>query len=76
MSKADEIFYKLGYGYATTYENGLFYHNGDNDRTICFDRVNKKVSAYNYDTVEAIGIDINELQVINQKAKELGWFDE
>lgn len=82
MSKADEMFEKLGYEKeydskpegVSDDEMLIKYHNEFYNYYIQFwndKTVNKKV---NYDEIGYL--DIDELQAINEKVKELGWLDE
>ena len=74
MSEADKMFEELGYIYITC-EDGFFYHNPMSDSVIHFDIIKKRISCYSYDTGLANGIELDELQAINAKVKELGWND-
>lgn len=82
MSKADEMFEKLGYE-KRKYSNGdIFYfqYNGSREKfgfEFCKDKYNKNESeiypvCYG-ENDEAITITMKELQAINEKVKELGW---
>ena len=69
MSKADEMFEELGYEkqYEGTYKRG--------NQTIVFYFDSKEVAIYKKDE-NGIGIDfidMQELQAINEKVKELKW---
>ena len=70
MSKADEMFEKLGYRDVTIGTiSRCLYANGD--KRISFNR-NRTFEVYDfYD--ESREIDMQELQAINEKVKELGW---
>lgn len=73
MSKADEIFSKLGYQIKENQLNQIQYIN-ENDTIIAFDLDYKTIAVYNYyDGFEYIRMD--ELQAINLKCKELGWLE-
>ena len=74
MSKADEMFEKLNY-YLIHCPDGFFFHNSNSDATIHFDTIKKRISCYSYDDMLTIGIELDELQAINQKVKELGWIE-
>ena len=74
MSKADEMFEKLGYKMneeetiVTYFRRGAFV-----DGYIKFDLADKVVCAemgYNHESKD---IEMQELQAINEKVKELGW---
>lgn len=74
MSKADEMFKKLGYE-DSTHENGLacIVIYGKDSKRIGF-YTDKTVDCYNYfDGYEYISM--QELQAINLKCKELGWIE-
>ena len=75
MSKADEMFKKLGYEIDSTYEiNGhLYYYK--NDIIIDFDLDRR--SFYKYSCLNSCRceITIEELQAINEFCKERGWLD-
>lgn len=83
MSKADEMFEKLGYkkkNQLDTYGNiwGELFYNIKNMVNISFDYEGRLVSPYiksndNYE--QSAYITMQELQVINEKVKELGWID-
>lgn len=66
---ADEMFEELGYKknfedkYRANYENNGF------ETIINFDKEYKDVRVYNN------GFDMQELQAINKKVKELGWYE-
>lgn len=68
MSKADEMFEKLNY-IILDYEPFLEYWNKEESKDIIFYR-NKTLM------IDADGITMEELKVINEKCKELGWLDE
>ena len=77
MSKADEIFEELGYkkedrknGYGSIW--GVQYTNKKEDIEIIFDYTDKQVCTGALSN-EPIYIDMQELQAINEKCKELGW---
>lgn len=70
MSKADEMFEKLGYVKDET-GNEIIYQL--NNHEICF-LLNRKM----FDCGCGIGrefINMQELQAINEKVKELGWYE-
>ena len=73
MSKADEIFDKLGYEVDSSCEldGRLYYYK--NDLRIDFDLSRK--SFYKYSCVNSCrcSISMQELDAINEKVKELGW---
>ena len=75
MSKADEMFKKLGYkkSYSVTNDEVLMIGYGLNDKKIdeceiIFLKKAKKV-------IIGITIGMQELQAINEKVKELGWIE-
>lgn len=70
MSKADEMFEKLGY----YKDEGLYeiqYTSRDNQ--ITFDKRNNTIIILSDDYDDKINV--QELQAINEKVKELGWID-
>lgn len=76
MSKADEMFRKLGYekiiesNIKINYEKeGQFF-----DKEIVFGLIDEIVTV-ELGTGESANINIKELQAINEKCKELGWLD-
>lgn len=76
MSKADEMLYKKNYTKRIIIQDKeeilkQRYLNG-NSEEISFDTVNKVINI----TTMAGQIDMQELQAINEKVKELGWIDE
>lgn len=74
MSKADEMFEKLGYEKYESSKYYGYYLYDKNDNTVCiFFIKNKKAVALRYDGSNAPAMDMQELQAINEKVKELGW---
>lgn len=78
MSKADEMFEKLGYNkiadnsFAITYEWQEFEIQFSlGKKTIEKAFYNSELNTYN-----ATRISMQELQAINEKCKEMGWVDE
>lgn len=72
MSKADEMFEKLGYEKQRTYLDIQLYKNKNDYAEITFDLRDKTICVSN-DENEAIYFTMQELQAINEKVKELGW---
>ena len=73
MSKADEMFEMIGYEKVSD-ENYIYYNNLEWEYTIVFDLSSKTFKGYiDEDTEVSLSIDMQELQAINQKCKELGW---
>lgn len=70
MSKANEMFEKLGY-YNQNYLEHTDYFNEKLEKTISF-RNNKTFSAMDFYDGYA-EITMQELQAINKKVEELGW---
>lgn len=71
MSKADEMFERLGYKKSLNKVGDTFgYKNTDNYLIVFYDTKEILKFDENYD-VE--GINMQELQAINEKCKELGW---
>lgn len=71
MNKADEMFDELGF----YKDEGLYeiqYTTRDNQ--ITFDKRNNTIVIYSNDYDDKINM--QELQAINEKVKELGWLDE
>lgn len=69
---ADEMFEKLGY--IDYYETDIFFkYVGENKKEIIFNKIYKLIEYKHY---EFDFIDMQELQAINKKCKELGWIDE
>lgn len=68
MSKADEMFEKLGYKKNETI-NFISYRGKLDDRyAILFDKSDKSIIFERFNTIEIL-----QLQAINQKVKELKW---
>ena len=69
MSKADEMFEKLGY------ENGLGRNLGDGEKYIYYKGHYNNMLFYKKSKKLSINGQFNilELQAINEKVKELGW---
>ncbi|MCI8470376.1 MAG: hypothetical protein HFJ35_02630 [Clostridia bacterium] len=75
MSKADEMFKELGYKKNHTQLGDIEYYK-DDDNVIYFYLAYKKFNkSGEYDGM-CDYITMQELQVINEKVKELGWLDE
>lgn len=81
MSKADEMFEKLGYEKIDKEKLKHIRFTSDIDKTtkanICFHKVFHKIEIYFWDAQERCEmvkpLSIQELQAINEKVKELGW---
>ena len=75
MSKADEMFEKLGYREKVeTIENGkltMTEYKQDNKYSISFKEITKEIFLDGFRAIE-----LKELQAINEKCKELRWLDE
>lgn len=72
MSKADEMFEKLGYRkYSNTYST--FYQNNSKSKEILFDVEDKDFVCQDMYDYDGLYITMQELQAINEKVKELGW---
>lgn len=81
MSNADKMFEKLEfrkvldtdtdilYRYKKRLMGDLIIHN------ILFSKVSKIIFSYGTDIDQTCGIGIAELQAINEKVKELGWYE-
>ena len=74
MSKADEMFEKLGYEIIIDDENTLNYELEGfyMDKEIVFEKLDKSISI-GYSNGDTCYITMQELQSINEKVKELGW---
>ena len=78
MSKADEMFEKLGFPEIEKEYNYFKYKSvGGKKGYIRFETEEKTVCAYKtiYGMEFIRSITMQELQAINQKCKELGWLD-
>lgn len=77
MSKADEMFEKLGYEKKEYNKEIIFYfqRNGFKEEYgFEFNNIDREIYPVCYGkNDEAIYITIQELQAINEKVKELGW---
>ena len=65
MSKADEMFEKFGY---MIFEDDYKVIFDDRNVNIIFDKETKTIN-----TNDGITLNLEELQAINEKVKELGW---
>ena len=80
MSKADEMFEKLGYEknlHINKKEQvwGEYWIENKHCKKISFDYIDKEICvSANYD-YEALYFNIQELQAINKKCEELGWLE-
>ena len=72
MSKADEMFEKLGYEKKKCYLKIELYKSKIDYAEITFDLIDRTICASN-DEDEAINFNVKELQAINKKVEELGW---
>ena len=71
---ADEMFEELAYKKEIKSKE-LVYENENEDKIITFNSDKKNITCNNfYDGYETINM--QELQAINKKVKELGWLDE
>ena len=83
MSKADEMFEELGYVEKEEYRN--YYTNKDytlykkiddpSQESIVFDYTKKTIKKRHIYTEIAREITIQDLKAINEKVKELGWYE-
>lgn len=69
MSKADEMFKELGYKNVRENENWIVYKGKEKD--IDFNKKYKTIEVEN--GMESKKFNIQELQAINEKVKELSW---
>lgn len=80
MSKADEMFKKLGYKKREA-EYCIYYENKDNKTVIEFGKLVKSIGNYQYSyednryLVDIYYFSMQELQAINEKCKEMGWIE-
>ena len=71
MSKADKMFEELGYKKIVGKTTEVFTLSRES-KNIAFSKIINRIRIYGkYDF-----IDMQELQAINEKCKELGWLDE
>lgn len=75
MSKADEMFEKLGYRKDIDVSYGLIRYNKDDKYFIRFVIEDKVVEVNSVvdNEIHVLSMDMKLLQAINEKAKELGW---
>ena len=73
MSNADKMFEDLGYKEIKEKSWGIAYTDNCGDE-IQFQSDEREVSIDHWG--DSVIIDMQELQAINKKAKELGWLDE
>lgn len=74
MSKADKMFEELGYKKSYTQLKDIKYYKND-DNVIYFREAKKAfIKSGEYDGM-CDDITIQELQAINEKAKELSWYE-
>ena len=85
MSKADEMFERLGYEKSTDkrreqYKKILYFNGYKIITTINFYLLDKNLSTQSYNDTIQQKVDTNfeteEMIAINEKVKELGWLDE
>ena len=74
MSKADEMFKELGYEIVTENRTKIMYEREGQffDKYIVFEIIDKHI-VIELGTGESTNINMQELQAINEKCKELGW---
>ena len=72
MSKADKMFEELGYEIDSTYEIENHFYYCKEWKKIDFDLERKDFYKYNLSNCRC-PINMQELQAINEKCKELGW---
>lgn len=76
MTNADKMFEELGYKIDIREEYGLIRYNKDENKFIRFMLENKEIEANKIEPngdVWILNINIELLQAINEKCKELGW---
>ena len=82
MSKADEMFKKLGYEKITDNDIEVIYKYEKNIlgdkflQHIMIAKIGKVIFSYGEKIKNTVGIGVEELQAINEKCRELGWLDE
>lgn len=67
---ADEMFEELGYKKSETKDFISYRGKIDSRYGILFDKTDKSIIFDNFNTIE-----IGQLQAINKKVKELGWYE-
>lgn len=74
--KADDILNELGYKKIIDNKTKITYQKKGEyfDKKIVF-KLDDKTVQVEFDTYEVADINIQELQVINKKCKELGWIE-
>ena len=81
MSKADKMFKELGFIKIKDTDTEVIYEYtatilGDKlTQTILIAKIGKIIFSYHKESNEKMGIGIEELQAINEKVKELGWYE-
>ena len=77
MKKADEMFEELGYEKDIDVGYGLIRYNKDDKQYIRFIIEEKCVNAniISGNRIDILSLNMQELQAINKKCKELGWID-
>lgn len=73
---ADELFEELGYEIIVNDEITLIYKNGviGMDKEIVLEKANRGITI-SYSTGDSCYMNMQELQAINQKCKEMGWIE-
>ena len=78
MTNADKMFEELGYKEKMP-EPGRYYsikYYKDDDNVIYFDEEDREIHKDGEYAETCYGITMAELKAINQKCKEMGWFDD
>jgi len=80
MSKADDMFEKLGYKIENMTDKdghiwGISYKNDGEYYDIDFDLYDKTICVGSQGNFEAVYFTMQDLEAINEKVKELGWLD-
>ena len=74
---ADKLFEELGYEKYTTDKYEGYYQYDERSNTMCILFIlDKKAIAIRYDGSNAPAVTMQELQTINKKCQELGWYNE
>lgn len=78
MSKADEMFEKLEYKIDINIEYGLIRYNKQDKYFIRFLIIDKTIETNSIvdNEIYTLSVDMELLQAINEKCKELEWLDE
>lgn len=74
--EADKMFEELGYTQKEYYKQIVVYYDKKSQQRIQIDEFNKTFLKFSEcDDAELLDINMQELQAINKKCKELGWIE-